>query len=78
MAIYNLVTDRVEDIPRNRLTGDSLYLWDFRISRDFRSRKLRLDLMVDAFTLNRPNVDEVTSASRRGGFLRIRSDAYPI
>ncbi len=59
----NPVTDRVGDIPRNSYYGDSLYSWDFRISRYFQIKeKLRLDLMVDAFNvLNRPNVDEVTS-----------------
>jgi outer membrane receptor for ferrienterochelin and colicin len=59
----NPVTDRVGLSPRNSYYGDDLYSWDLRLMRYFPIKeRLRLDLMVDAFnTLNRPNVDEVTS-----------------
>ena len=50
-------------IPRNTYTGDPLYSWDLRLSRDFHfTERVRMNLAFDAFNvLNRPNVDEVTS-----------------
>jgi hypothetical protein len=59
----NPVTDRVGQSARNTYWGDSLQAVDLRVSRRFRfTERQRLVLAVDAFnTLNRANVDEVTS-----------------
>jgi hypothetical protein len=59
----NPVTDRVGLATRNTYWGDSLKTWDLRLSRSFTFRERNhIELAVDAFnTLNRPNVDEVTS-----------------
>jgi hypothetical protein len=50
-------------IARNTYSGDPLYSWDLRLSREFHfTERLRMNLAFDAFNvLNRPNVDEVTS-----------------
>jgi hypothetical protein len=59
----NPVTDRVGTVGRNTYTGDGLYTVDLRVTRQFEIREgLRLLVSIDGFnTLNRPNVDEVTT-----------------
>ena len=66
----NPVTDRVGQSARNTYWGDSLQAVDLRLSRRFQfTERSRMLLAVDAFnTLNRPNVDEVTSVYGTGDF----------
>jgi len=58
----NPVTDRVGTSRRNTYYGDHLYSSDLRLSRSFHFKTSQVAVAVDSFnTLNRPNVNEVTS-----------------
>ncbi|MBN2318902.1 MAG: TonB-dependent receptor [Acidobacteria bacterium] len=59
----NPTTDRVGLAGRNTYRGDAHRAWDLRLTRNIQAtERLKLDLIFDMFnTLNRPNVDEVST-----------------